>query len=48
MSATWGSNKLSIREDEARAKHFVRLWGYLAIAGLFLCYVAMTLNVSLF
>ena len=49
MSAAWGSEGFKTpREEEARAKRFVRLWGYLSIAGLFLMYVAQSLGINLF
>ena len=47
MSAAWDSAS-NVAENEKRSKRFIRLWGYLAIAGLFLIFVAARCGVSLF
>jgi hypothetical protein len=48
MSAAWGSAGESIAQEEARAKQFIRMWGMLAVAGLFLIFVSMRLHINLF
>lgn len=48
MSAAWGSLDNVGREAEKRQKKFIRMWGYLAIAGLFVLYVAQAVGVNPF
>jgi len=47
MSAAWGATE-SVNDTSARAKRFIRLWGYLAIAGAFLVFCACRLGINLF
>ena len=48
MSAAWGSLDNTTREAEKRQKKFIRMWGYLSIAGLFVMYVAQAVGVNPF
>jgi hypothetical protein len=45
MCVTWGSLREK-KEPEKRQKKFIRMWGYLAIAGLFLIYVAQAVRAA--
>jgi hypothetical protein len=45
MSAAWDTAKPNT-ENETRQKRAIRLWGYLAIGGLFLVYLANALGVK--
>ena len=47
MSAAW-DNASTERDDEARQKRLIRLWGYLSIAGAFLIFVAYHCGITLF
>jgi hypothetical protein len=45
MSAAWDTAKV-ITENETRQKRAIRLWGYLAVGGLFLLYLVHALGVK--
>lgn len=47
MSAAWDQGQPASQPEKV-AKRFIRLWLYLAIAGVFLCFVAYQLNIKLF
>jgi hypothetical protein len=47
MSAAWDQGQ-SENQPHGAAKRMIRLWGYLALAGVFLVYVAYSLNIKLF
>ena len=47
MSAAWDTAQ-PVSENEGRQKRLIRMWGYLAIAGLFVMYVAQAVGVNPF
>lgn len=47
MSANWGSMSEQNTADQ-NAKRMIRMWGYLAVAGVFITLVAAHLGINLF